>query len=263
VKSIYRLPLRFEETGMPNIDAIVREINRDLVPEFEKKLRAYLIVQDKDWLIEQIVRLTLDAHSLEEMDRRHFREQENRRKQEQVERVKKLELDMSKLNEFVERYQDGSRDSLIRGNLLLENTPAKGNEMITNAFRSSEGNELLHHAKDMLFGLLFGDETTSTQFPRTQRELLTLILPRIKAEALNFMKATTQYSATGTWQDPESGSGESQKDNVVLEVEYGETEDQAISRGILTALRLINDLEINEEVLYGRMEKIERSTLVS
>jgi hypothetical protein len=32
---------------------------------------------------------------------------------------------------------------------------------------------------------------------------------------------------------------------------------------VVTALRLINNLEINEEILYGRMEKIEQSTLVS
>ncbi len=55
-----------------NIETIVREINRDLVPEFEKKLRAHLAEQDKDWLIEQIVRLTLDAHSLEEMRPKAF-----------------------------------------------------------------------------------------------------------------------------------------------------------------------------------------------
>src|SRR5574338_563435 len=103
---------------MPNIEAIVREINRDLVPEFEKKLRAYLAEQNKEWLIEQIVRLTLDAHSLEEIDRQHFREEENRRRQARVERVKKLALDENKLREFVEQYKQTSRDLLIRENLL-------------------------------------------------------------------------------------------------------------------------------------------------
>jgi hypothetical protein len=77
------------------------------------------------------------------------------------------------------------------------------------------------------------------------------------------MKATTEFHARGTWQDPESGAGEVQSDNVVFEVEYGESEDQAIGEGIITALRLINNLEINEKVLYGRLQKIEQSTLVS
>jgi hypothetical protein len=52
-------------------------------------------------------------------------------------------------------------------------------------------------------------------------------------------------------------------DNVVLEIEYGEIEDVLIGDGIVTALKLINHLEINEAILYGRMEKIEQSTLVS
>ena len=33
--------------------------------------------------------------------------------------------------------------------------------------------------------------------------------------------------------------------------------------GVVLALGLINNLEINEEVLYGRMENVEQSTLVS
>ena len=52
-------------------------------------------------------------------------------------------------------------------------------------------------------------------------------------------------------------------DNVVLEIEYGEIEGARIGDGIVTALRLINNLEINEEILYGHMEKIEQSTPVS
>lgn len=37
---------------MPAIEAILRQINKDLVPQFEEKLRAYLAEQDKEWLIE-------------------------------------------------------------------------------------------------------------------------------------------------------------------------------------------------------------------
>jgi hypothetical protein len=51
--------------------------------------------------------------------------------------------------------------------------------------------------------------------------------------------------------------------NTVFEIEYGEIEGDRISDGIITALELINHLEINEEILYGRVEKIERSTLIS
>lgn len=248
---------------MPNIDAILQEINRDVVPQFEEKLRARLADQDKEWLIEQIVRLTLDAHSLEERDRKYAREEAARRRQERTERVRQWKLDEAGLREFVQQYKDDDRESLARKNLLSRDATTKGKELITEEYRSAEGTRLLQRAKDMLFGLLFGDESMNVHFPRVQRELLTLTLPRLKADTLDFMKAATELRAKGTWQDPEgSGPGE-QSDNVILEIEYGETKDAKIAEGIITTLKLINALEINEEVLYGRMEKIEQSTLVS
>ena len=248
---------------MPNIEAIVREINRDLVPEFEKKLRAYLVEQDRDWLIDQIVRLTLDAHSLEERDRKYSREEENRRRQERVERVRKLRLNRSKLHEFIEQWRDTSRETLIQKNLLSRDAPAKGKGLIADEFRTPEGTALLQHAKDMLFGLLFGDENTNTELHRTQRKLLTLTVPRMKSDVLDFMKATTELSATGTWQDPTGSDSDLRTDNVVMEIEFGEIEGETIGQGVIAALKLINNLEINEEILYGRMENVEQSTLVS
>jgi hypothetical protein len=248
---------------MPNIDAILRQINKDLVPQFEEKLRAYLADQDRDWLIEQIVRLTLDAHSLEEMDRQHIREQETHRRRERAERVKRLHLDQDQLRDFVGQYKEYTREKLIEEGFLSAGTPARGGELIAEEFRSREGNDLLQYAKDMLFGFLFGDELTNTRFHRTQRQLLTLTIPRMKSDALDFMKATTELSAQGTWQNAQGAANDMRADNVVLEIEYGEIEEARIGDGIVTALRLINNLEINEEILYGRMEKVEQSTLVS
>ena len=248
---------------MPTIEAIVRQINKELVPQFEEKLRAYLAEQDRDWLIEQIVRLTLDAHSLEEMDRQHIRQEEARRRQERIVRVKKLSLGQDQLRAFVAQYKGFSRETLIREGYLASEAPGRGTDLITGEFRTENGTELLQHAKDMLFGMLFGDESTNTRFQRTHRELLTLTIPRLKADALDFMKATTELSAQGTWQDPQGEAKDMRADNVVLEIEYGEIEGEQIGEGIVTALRLINNLEINEEILYGRIEKIEQSTLVS
>jgi hypothetical protein len=247
---------------MPNIESILQEINKELTPQFEEKLRAYLADQDKDWLIEQIIRLTLDAHSLQEKDRQHIREEKKRKLQERAKRVQELNLDEQKLAEFVNSYQGYTRDRLIQKNLLLAGAPSKGTGLITNDFRTAEGNQLLQYAKDMLFALLYGDES-NTQVPRTQRELLTLTIPRAKAETLDFMKSRTELHATGTWQESNSSATERQVENVVLEIEYGETEKEKIGDGIITALTLINNLEINEKILYGRMEKVEQSTLVS
>jgi hypothetical protein len=121
---------------------------------------------------------------------------------------------------------------------------------------------LFQNAKDVLYGLLFGDSSTYTEFARVERELLTLTLPRAKAGPLEFMQAATELSAAGTWQDPDSVSNDERADNLIVEVEYGEIKEEWIGDGIVAALRLINNLEVNEQVLYARMIDIEQSTLI-
>lgn len=248
---------------MPTIETIIRQINREIVPQFEEKLRAYLAGQDKEWLIEQIVRLTLDAHSLQELDRKHNKEEENRKRAEFSERVRRLALDELKLQEFISAYRKITREELVSQSYLIETAPQKGEDMISEKFRTKEGNTLLRHAKDMLFGLLFGDADFNASFDRTHRELLSLTVPRMKAEALNFMKATTEFDALGTWQDPKGTASDSRADYILMEIEYGEVDGELIGEGVVSALKLINNLEINEKILYARMSEVEQSTLVS
>ena len=124
---------------MTNIESIVRQINRDLVPQFEEQVRAHLAGQDKEWLIEQVVRLTLDAHSLEEMDRKHFREEETRRRAERAKRVKALKLDRAKLEKFLRRYKTHDRQWLIRQGYLKRDAPPRGAALITARFRTHRG----------------------------------------------------------------------------------------------------------------------------
>ena len=69
-------------------------------------------------------------------------------------------------------------------------------------------------------------------------------------------------SAAGTWQDPDSVSNDARADNVIMEVEYGEIEGEGIGHGIVRGLSLINNLEVNEQILYARMINIEQSTLI-
>ncbi len=247
---------------MTTIQAIVRQVNRELVPQFEEKLRSYLLTQDKEWLIDQIIRLTLDAHSLEEMDRKIVQERKALKRAERVQRLRSINLNREKLIAFLETYKDYDRSKLITENYLVETAPAKGTDLITDHFRTERGNELLTLAKDFLFGLLFGDETTNTKLDRIEQEMLTLTLPRQKADTLDFMKATTELSAFGTWQDPGSVSNDVRADNIMLEVEYGEISGEFIGNGIVRTLSLINSLEVNEQILYARMINIEQSTLI-
>ncbi|MDJ0553097.1 MAG: hypothetical protein QNJ68_01365 [Microcoleaceae cyanobacterium MO_207.B10] len=146
---------------------------------------------------------------------------------------------------------------------MVNNPPEKGTYLITENYRSDKGNELLIKAKDVLFALLFGDDSNHVSFTRIERELLTLTLPRFKSESLNFMQATTEISSLGTWQDPDSVSNDSRADNIILQVEYGEIEGELIGDGIVTTLSLINNLEINEQILYARMINVEQSTLIT
>jgi hypothetical protein len=247
---------------MPHIESVIRSINRGLIPQFEEKLRAYLAQQDKEWLIEQIIRLSLDAHSLEEMDRKTLQELKARKRAERAERVRELALDEPKLVAFLEMYKGHDRETLVREGFLIEPLPEGGSDVIPPGCRSEKGEALLTTAKDTLFALLFGDQETNTSFQRVQQELLTMTLPVFKVDALDFMKATTELSAQGTWQDPESVSNDMRADNVLLQVEYGEVESENIGHGIVRTLALINHLEINEQILYARMENIEQSTLV-
>jgi len=248
---------------MSNIESILRQINRDLVPQFEAQLREHLAEKDREWLIEQIVRLTLDAHSLHEMDRRVLQEAKNTHRLERIARLKEMHLDQQKLAVFISQYGSYDRQRLIDDGLLQPSIPNKGGDLLLEKDRTAAGQALLQYAKDVLFGLLFGDETTGTQFHHKEQELLTLTVPRGKVEAIDFMKATTELSAYGTWQDPAGAANDQRADNVLLEVEYGEVEGELIGHGIILALSLINNLEINEQVLYARMINVEQTTLIT
>lgn len=246
---------------MPTIETIIRSINKELVPKFEELLREQLSHQPKEWLIEQIIRLSLDAHSLGEMDRKSIRAAQERRRAERIERVNQLELDEVKLIAFLKKYEKYDRKRLEDQGYLID-PPEKGLDLITSKHRSKKGEALLILAKDMLYALLFGEKNTRTSFERVQRELLSITLPRFKADALDFMKATTELGAQGTWQDPDEVSNDQRADNIVLEVEFGEIRSERIGNGVVRALSLINNLEINEQILYARMENVEQSTLM-
>jgi hypothetical protein len=246
----------------PTIEALLRVVNRDLVPQFESRLRAALEGREQEWLIDQIVRLALDAHSLQALDRRLAQAEQARRRAERAARVAAMSIDAAWVAEFIERHRRVDRGSLIESGLLRTDAPEKGTDPIGPAHRTPAGEDRLTLAKDALFALLFGDASTNTRLDRVQRELLTLTLPRFKAGALDFMRASTEISGAGTWQDPESVSNDIRADNVILEVEFGEVAGELVGQGIVRSLSLINNLEVNEQILYARMVNVEESTLI-
>lgn len=245
---------------MATIDDLARGIARDLSPEFEKRLRDALGQQDRHWLINELVRLTLSRHRLEDLERDGAATELLRA--ERLQRVAKLKLDESAIKRFIGDNEGRDRERLIAEGLLKADAPEKGTALLRDEHRTPEGEALLRNAKDVLFGLLFGDAATGTTLDRVQQELLTLALPRAKAGALDFMRASTELAAAGTWQDPDSVSNDERADNVLLEVQFGETKDELVGKGIVAALSLINNLEVNEQVLYARMINVEETTLI-
>lgn len=248
---------------MHTIHHLVQSVQRDLSPVFEERLREHLADKDREWLIDQIVRLTLDAHSLQEIDRKSEQEAKAAARAARIERVTLLGFDHAVLEQFLAEHGGATREALIESGHLLASAPVKGTALLVSDDRSDRGDELLTYAKDVLFALLFGDASTNTSLERTQQELLTFALPRFKAGALDFMRASTELSAAGTWQDPASVSNDERADNVMLEVQFGDTADEMVGTGIITALILINNLEVNEQVLYARMVDIEQTTLIT
>ena len=258
-----RRPHSRHTARMHTIHHLVQSVQRDLSPVFEERLREQLADKDRDWLIDQIVRLTLDAHSMQEIDRKSEQEAKAAARAARIERVSLLGFDHTTLEQFLAEHGGVTREGLIQSGHLLESAPAKGTALLVSDDRSDRGDELLTYAKDVLFALLFGDASTNTSLERTQQELLTFALPRFKAGALDFMRASTELSAAGTWQDPASVSNDERADNVMLEVQFGDTADEMVGTGIITALILINNLEVNEQVLYARMVDIEQTTLIT
>lgn len=235
------------------------EMSKKVTPQFEEKLRSYLVQQDREWLIDEIVRLSLDSLSLQQKD---IQEQKALERRSRIARLKNMALDREKLDALIKQYDKFDRAQLIKAGYLINNPPDRGTALITEKYRADKGNQLLIQAKDVLFALLFGDESNYVEFTRIERELLTLTVPKNKSESLNFMQAKTEISSLGTWQDPENVSNDSRADNIILQIEYGEIEGELIGDGIVTTLNLINNLEINEQILYARMINVEQSTLI-
>jgi hypothetical protein len=245
---------------MATIDDLARGIARDLSPEFEKRLRDALAQQDREWLIGELVRLTLSRHRLEDLERDGAATALLRA--ERLQRVVKLQLDEAAIKRFIGDNDGRDRAKLIADGYLSADAPEKGTALLRSENRTPQGEALLVDARDVLFGLLFGNASTGTRLDRVQQELLTLALPRAKAGALDFMRASTELAAAGTWQDPESVSNDERADNILLEVQFGETADELVGRGIVAALSLINSLEVNEQILYARMINVEETTLI-
>ncbi len=239
---------------MDNIKSIIKKAQDDLFPELELKIRKELEKKDKSWLIDQIIYLTCERHSLQEQ--KHSLDAMKKC----LNRITKTGYDDQMVVKFIDKYRKISREDLEESGFLI-NPPHMGLDIIESHQRSKKGEVLLEEARDMLYAALYGDETINVDFTREREEVLTIILPLGKSDALPFLKAVTEVNVTGTWKDPEGVSNDDHTNNVGLQIEFSDNTSEIIGVAIFVALRLINLLHINEQILYARMEKVERSSL--
>ncbi|SEE42794.1 hypothetical protein SAMN04487765_2532 [Tenacibaculum sp. MAR_2010_89] len=239
---------------MDSINNIIKKAQNDIFPELEAKIRLELEKKDKDWLIDQIIFLTCERHSLHEQ-KSNF---ENIKKR--LTRIKNIGYNSKTLSDFIGKYQKINRSNLEESGLLL-NPPKMGLNSIAVQQRSIKGETLLKKVEDMLYVSLYGDITINVDLKRNQKEILTIMLPKSKSDSLSFLKAVTEMNVTGTWNDPDGVSNDDHTNNVELQIEFNNDEEGTIGLAIFTALNLINLLHVNEQILYTRMEKIERSSL--
>ncbi|WP_431166506.1 hypothetical protein [Tenacibaculum halocynthiae] len=239
---------------MDSINNIIKKAQNDIFPELEAKIRLELEKKDKDWLIDQIIFLTCERHSLHEQ-KSNF---ENIKKR--LIRIKSIGYDSKTLSDFIGEYQKINRSKLEESGLLL-NPPKMGLNSIAVQQRSIKGETLLKKVEDMLYVSLYGDITINVDLKRNQKEMLTIMLPKSKSDSLSFLKAVSEMNVTGTWNDPDGVSNDDHTNNVELQIEFNNDEEGTIGLAIFTALNLINLLHVNEQILYTRMEKIERSSL--
>ena len=251
-----------------DLDDLIQRVQSGLDSEWEPRIRAQLSDQDRQWLEDQLVKVARQdrasgSASHRSLSRQAHHVESKKQRQERLERIRRLDLDAVKLQEILnEQYRGWDRKRLVAEGFLID-PPHKGLEALTEKHRSEAGEGLLQESRDLFYALLFSDQKQGVELIRSRRDFLTVTLPTPKKDALErFMLAVTETRATGTWLDPEGVSDDIDASNTILQVEYGDAPDHLISNALVTVLGMINELEVNEEILYARIECLQQSTLV-
>ena len=113
-----------------------------------------------------------------------------------------------------------------------------------------------------MYALLYCDAEQGVRIQRPRRDYLTVIVATKKHRRLErFLLAVTELPAKGVWHDPQGVSDDDHAKNTVMQIEFGDDADGLIAKGVVAALGLINNLEINEQILYCRIERLNASSL--
>jgi translation initiation factor 2 beta subunit (eIF-2beta)/eIF-5 len=115
-------------------------------------------------------------------------------------------------------------------------------------------------------------EATAEEKARKDKELLEITVLAAKLPHFDFLRQnvpevkvsgqgrTTQYEASGDWTN-EKGDEFPAEENVVISVEFYETEGEAKGKRLITNLNRYNDLVVGEQMLYSRTAQLSESSL--
>ncbi|MGY6649597.1 hypothetical protein [Wenyingzhuangia sp. IMCC45574] len=239
---------------MKDINSIFKKAQDDLFPELEAKIRAELETKDKNWLIDQIILLTCERHSL------HEQHENLQAAKKFIRSIKERNYTYKYIQNFVTKYKGIKREDLEESNILI-NAPHMGLDVLESKHLSLQGQTILQETKEILYVLLYDDININTIFTREKEEILIMTIPTEKLDALSFLKATTEIKCEGIWKDPEGISNDEHANNTELHVEFGDYIDQRISEALFVVLNLLNLLLINEQIFYVRTTNVMRSSL--
>jgi hypothetical protein len=97
--------------------------------------------------------------------------------------------------------------------------------------------------------------------PTSDKEILTIVVHEDKFHHLNFLKAHTDWSATGFWKEATTGKKYDEEENIVLQIEFLDTPSESVGRKLMKLFKRLNQLEIGERALYVRTTPVEESSL--
>jgi hypothetical protein len=125
---------------------LVHAARRAVRPDYEAALRRYLENQDREWLIDQLVRLSLDPRSRAERDAGNEAADDAAARSARQERLRAIDLDEDRLRSFVEGYRGHDRDRLVDEGCLHPEAPEPGTEPVADEHRTEAGAALLLEA---------------------------------------------------------------------------------------------------------------------
>jgi len=249
------------------IEQMLKTIEDESAHFYEAQLRKLLDSEDRQWLVEQLVTYIIkekygEVHHEISVSKKKYPHETLAKRKERISRIQALNIDLNAVKEIRTEFDSYTRESLEK-NGHINNAEHKGLKIVPSNLRSEEGNQLLVRAKDFLFALLFCGKKHGVNIERTKRDELTITIASDKANCLeSFMIAVTEFPARGVWYDSEGISDDENATNTVMQVEFGDDEQGVCASALMSALKLINNLEINEEILYCRIEQAKYSSLI-